>query len=46
MQIYSRHGRRRVRYALRCLRGTMAREDWASLWLAVSVLLALVMWPT
>lgn len=45
MQIYSRHSRRRVRYALRCLQGTMTREDWAALFLAVSILLALVMWP-
>ena len=34
MQIYSRHSRRRVRYALRCLQGTMTREDWAALFLA------------
>lgn len=45
MQIYSRHSRRRVRYALRCLQGTMTRDDWAALFLAVSILLALVMWP-
>lgn len=45
MQIYSRHSRRRVRYVLRCLQGTMTREDWAALFLAVSILLALVMWP-
>lgn len=45
MQIYSRHSRRRVRYALRCLRGLMTSEEWAALVLALSVLLALVMMP-
>lgn len=48
MRIYSRHARRRVRYALRCMRRwghDLTREEWAAAFLAVSILLALVMWP-
>lgn len=48
MRIYSRHARRRVRYALRCMRRwghDLTREDWAAVFLAVSILLALVLWP-
>lgn len=49
MRIYSRQTRRQVRYALRCVRRwgrDLTREEWAAVFLAVSILLALVMWPT
>lgn len=48
MRLYSRHTRRRVRYALRCMRRSgrdLTKEEWAAVFLAVSILLALVMWP-
>ncbi len=48
MRLYSRHTRRRVRYALRCMRRwgrEFTREEWAAVVLVVSILLALVLWP-